>query len=40
VTSLFANGSVHFINQNISIFNFANLVTLDGGEIVSTSDFN
>lgn len=40
VTSLFANGSVHFINQNISIFNFASLVTLDGGEIVSTSDFN
>lgn len=40
VTSVFADGSVHFINQNISILNFASLVTLDGGEIVSTSDFN
>ncbi|RLS23492.1 MAG: DUF1559 domain-containing protein [Planctomycetota bacterium] len=40
VSTVFADGSVHFVNQNISILNFASLVTLDGGEIVSSADFN
>ena len=40
VSTVFADGSVHFVNQNISILNFASLITLDGGEIVSSSDYN
>lgn len=40
ICSVFADGSVHFINQNISILNFASLITMDGGEIVSSTDYN
>jgi prepilin-type N-terminal cleavage/methylation domain-containing protein/prepilin-type processing-associated H-X9-DG protein len=39
VNALFADGSVHFINQNIDIRVFARLVTRNGGEAISASDF-
>ncbi len=38
--SVFADGSVHFIKDSIPILNFIGLVTRDGGEIPSSSDFN
>jgi prepilin-type processing-associated H-X9-DG protein len=39
VNALFADGSVHFLNQNIDIRVFAHLVTRNGGEAVSGNDF-
>ena len=39
VNALFADGSVHFLNQNIDIRVFACLVTRNGGEAVSASDY-
>jgi prepilin-type processing-associated H-X9-DG protein len=37
--AVFADGSVRFLKQSISIRVFARLVTRAGGEVVSTSDF-
>jgi prepilin-type N-terminal cleavage/methylation domain-containing protein/prepilin-type processing-associated H-X9-DG protein len=39
VNALFADGSVHFIQQSIDIRIFAALVTRNGGEVVNGSDF-
>jgi prepilin-type processing-associated H-X9-DG protein len=39
VNALFADGSVHFINQAINIRVFAQLVTRNGGEVISGNDF-
>jgi prepilin-type N-terminal cleavage/methylation domain-containing protein/prepilin-type processing-associated H-X9-DG protein len=39
VNALFADGSVHFINQSIDIRVFARLVTRNGGEATSGNDF-
>jgi prepilin-type N-terminal cleavage/methylation domain-containing protein/prepilin-type processing-associated H-X9-DG protein len=36
---VFADGSVHFINANISLCNLAKLVTRGGGEVVNASDW-
>jgi prepilin-type processing-associated H-X9-DG protein len=36
---VFADGSVHFISQNISLCNLAALITRAGGEIVDSSSF-
>jgi hypothetical protein len=35
LNAVFADGSVHFLNKNLDIRNFARLVTYAGGEIVS-----
>jgi prepilin-type N-terminal cleavage/methylation domain-containing protein/prepilin-type processing-associated H-X9-DG protein len=37
--AVFADGSVHFLNANIDIRNFARLVTYAGGEVMSPGDF-
>jgi prepilin-type N-terminal cleavage/methylation domain-containing protein/prepilin-type processing-associated H-X9-DG protein len=37
--AVFADGSVHFLNANMSMRVFARLVTRAGGEVVSDSDF-
>ncbi len=39
VNALFVDGSVHFIQQNISILTFAALVTRSGGEVVDPSNY-
>jgi len=39
VNALFADGSVHFLSQNITIRNLARLVTRAGGEVVDPSDY-
>jgi prepilin-type N-terminal cleavage/methylation domain-containing protein/prepilin-type processing-associated H-X9-DG protein len=36
---VFADGSVHFLNANLDIRNFARLVTYAGGEVVGADDF-
>jgi prepilin-type processing-associated H-X9-DG protein len=38
VNTLFADGSVHFIQQNIDIRIFPALVTRNGGEVVTGKD--
>ena len=39
MNAVFADGSVHFISKEISIRIFAALITMQGGEVVSASDF-
>jgi prepilin-type processing-associated H-X9-DG protein len=39
VNTLFVDGSVHFVNQNIDIRAFAALVTRAGGEVLQSNDF-
>jgi prepilin-type N-terminal cleavage/methylation domain-containing protein/prepilin-type processing-associated H-X9-DG protein len=39
VNTLFVDGSVHFINQNLDIRTFAALVTRAGGEVLQLSDY-
>jgi hypothetical protein len=39
VSTLFVDGSVHFINESIDIRTFAALVTRASGEVLSGLDF-
>jgi prepilin-type processing-associated H-X9-DG protein len=39
LNNVFADGSVHFINQSISIRVFSRLVTREAGEIVGGEDY-
>jgi len=39
VNTLFVDGSVHFVKQNIDIRTFAALVTRAGGEVLQSNDF-
>jgi prepilin-type N-terminal cleavage/methylation domain-containing protein/prepilin-type processing-associated H-X9-DG protein len=39
MNTVFADGSVHFLNENISVTTFAALITIGGGEYFSSTDF-